>query len=96
MLPDDLDEGGMLSVRDVIEQWNSSRSAKHAKHSVNLSSEHCTLRQLLTSKSSLINLNWPWEFNIRQHFRFNEQTTRFPNELKVLNDLIPIPNYILS
>ena len=96
MLPDYLDQGRVLPVGDVVKEGNACGSAKHAEDSIDLSGKHCALRQLLSAKSSFIDFHRPWQLDIRQHLCLHKKTASLPYELEVLNDLVPVSDYVLS
>jgi hypothetical protein len=55
----------MLSIGDIVEDGDASGSAEHTEHTVDLTGKNSTLRELLPSKPSLINLYWARQLDVR-------------------------------
>jgi hypothetical protein len=85
----------MLAIRDVVKKGDSGRPAEHAEDSIDLSGENRALGQFLASQPSFVNLNRPGQLDVGQHLCLHKETARLSDQLKILDDLIPISDYVL-
>jgi len=96
VLADDFGQGRMLAIWDVVKQGDSRLTAVHSEYAIDLSGKDCALGKLLSTKSCLIDFDWPWQLQIRQHLCLDEQGARLSDQLKVLDDLVPVTHNVLG